>query len=497
MSFLRNGGRPLRQAAWALSLSAGTLSRWDRGFDSDMSPLTIPDNRGKSGKVTADTVRRVVEEAEKWKREGKPILLDEFAKKLSEKGVDVGRKTAGEILIANGLRAPDTRKRRPAFYQSLRRQIPNGLLGIDGSEFTVWFGDTPPMFNIELATDIGTHTHTAFSVGETETGDGVMKVLVAHIGDWGAPLGILCDRGTANLGGRVCDFAADRDIVMLPAGPGNPKGNGSLEGAFSKMKEIIGTIRLDISTPRAIAKSVLETVVRVYVAMRNKMPLRSGKSPAENMSAPVSAETRERERVRLKNFGAARTDNPENREKIERIRFMIKKMGIGAAPEVVERAEKNVTYYDTEAIVEAEAAFLKAVTRDSKRLSLPYFFGILKNIQKRRDDDSLAAYCRDKYNHQRMLDIERTVSEPPKPTADAIVGIVRAALDSPPKIRKVALNRARAFAEELIGEKRYLGPLKKKFADEIGKLNQLGIDSKEQIWNVIQGFFSSGEKCVT
>jgi len=286
---------------------------------------------------------------------------------------------------------------------------------------------------------------------------------------------------------------------MLPAGPGNPKGNGSLEGAFSWLKEVVGTIRLDVSSPEALVKSVVETVVRVYVTMRNKIPLGNGKSPAEAMSAPVSEETRERERIRLKNFGAAKTDNPENREKVERIRFLIKNMGIDADPEVADRAEKTVTRYETVAIAEAEAAFVKAVARNPKRLSLPYFFGILKNIQKRRDDDAHAAYCREKYNHQRLLEIERMKSTPPeKPTADGIVGIVRAALDSPSaQIRKSALNRAKAFAKELIGEKRYLGPLKKQIVDAIGRLNQLGIDSKEQIFNVILGFFDSGENCVT
>jgi transposase InsO family protein len=499
VSFFRNEGRPLRQSAWALSLSAGTLSKWDGGFDADMTPLAISDNRGKSGKVTADVVRRVVEEAEKLKNGGNQIRLDAFSKELSEKGVKLSPKVVGQILIANGLRDPDIRKRRPAFYQSLRRQIPNGVLGLDGSEFTVWHGDLPITVNIELATDIGTHTHTAFSVGDTETCDEVMKVPETHINKWGPPLAILCDSGTANLSGRVRDFAAGMDIGMLPAGPGNPKGNGSLEGAFAHLKDVVGTVRLDVSSPRALVKSVLETVIRVYVTMRNKIPLRTGKSPLENMSAPVSAEKKELERTRLKNFGAAKTDNPENTEKIERVRFLIRNKGIKADPDAVRRAEKSVTYYDTEAIAEAETAFLKAADRDPKRLSLPYFFGILKNVQKRRDDEARAAYCREKYNYQRMREIERMQQEPQeKPNADGIVSLVGAGIEAPSEqIRRFAFNRAKAWTEELVGEKRYLGPLKKRFLDAIGKLSSAGIDKKEKIWNVILEFLNPGEKCVT
>ncbi len=499
MRFFRNEGRPLRQAAWALSLSAGTLSKWNGGFDADMTPLATSDNRGKSGRVTADVVRRVVEEAEKWKNEGNQIRLDAFSKGLSEKGVELSPKVVGQILIANGLRDPDVRKRRPAFYQSLRRQIPNGLLGIDGSEITVLYGDRPFKFNIELATDIGTHTHTAFSVGAAETGDEVMKVLETHINEWGSPLGILCDSGTANLSVRVRDFAAGMDIGILPAGPGNPKGNGSLEGAFAHLKDVVGTVRLDISSPRALVKSVLETVIRVYVTMRNKIPLRCGKSPLENMSAPVSAEKKELERTRLKNFGAAKTGNPENHEKIERVRFLIRNKGIVADPDAVKRAEKSVAYYDTEAIAEAEATFLKAVTRDSKRLSLAYFFGILKNVQKQRDDDARAAYCRGKYNYRRLREIESMRQKPPeKPNVGGIVSIVGAGIDAPSEpIRRFAFNRAKAWTQELAQEKRYLGPLKKRFADAIGKLNSVGIDKKEKIWNVIQEFLNPGETCVT
>jgi len=229
------------------------------------------------------------------------------------------------------------------------------------------------------------------------------------------------------------------------------------------------------------------------------MPLRSGKSPLENMSAPVSAEKKELERTRLKNFGAAKTDNPENREKIERVRFLIRNKGIVAEPDAVKRAEKSVAYYETEAIAEAESAFLKAVARDPKRLSLSYFFGILKNVQKRRDNEACAAHCRERYNCQRMREIESMRQKPPeKPNVDGIVSVVRAGIDAPSEpVRRFAFNRAKAWTKELVGEKRYPGPLKKRFADAIGKLNSVSIDKKEKIWNVITEFFNPGETCVT
>ena len=43
--------------------------------------------------------------------------------------------------------AARTRQRRPQFYQSLRKEIPNGLLSLDGSGFTVWLDKEPYTFH--------------------------------------------------------------------------------------------------------------------------------------------------------------------------------------------------------------------------------------------------------------------------------------------------------------------------------------------------------------
>lgn len=65
--------------------------------------------------------------------------------------------------------------------------MPNGLLSIDGSEVVVWLGDTAYVFNVELSVDVATFAHTAFSVGDSETADVVIKVLESHRQGWGAP----------------------------------------------------------------------------------------------------------------------------------------------------------------------------------------------------------------------------------------------------------------------------------------------------------------------
>ncbi len=141
---------------------------------------------------------------------------------------------------------------------------------------------------MELGVDVGTFTHTAFSIGNTETADGVIEVLKNHIDKWGCPLGIVCDHGSADMNSKVVAYIKPLGIEFAPAGPGNPKGNGTLEGAFSQMKQVFGKICIDTTSPANLAKSVLEAIVSVYVKMRNKLALRGQKgSPLDNFELPV------------------------------------------------------------------------------------------------------------------------------------------------------------------------------------------------------------------
>jgi hypothetical protein len=55
------------------------------------------------------------------------------------------------------------------------------------------------------------------------------------------------------------------EIEAVPAGPYNPKGNGTDEGAFSQMKRALGVVRFNLSSPRALARSVLEKLISLYI----------------------------------------------------------------------------------------------------------------------------------------------------------------------------------------------------------------------------------------
>jgi len=460
-----------------------TLGGWNKGFDENVKPLVVPDNRGKTAKVTVEMVRCVVEKAKGDKARGKRIRLKQFAADLkSKEGINLGAKTVEQILIANDLYKAHTRKKRPRFYQSLCRKIPNGLLSVDGSDIIVWLAERPYRFNVELAVDVVTFAHTAFSIAETETAEQVIKVLDSHRKSWGLPIGVLYDQGSANISAQVQDYLHDLGIEPVPAGPGNPKGNGTDEGAFSHMKKALGTIRLDISSAKALVRSVLETVVSIYVYMRNRLPVGGANAtPAGHMAVPVTDERRNLERQGLRNHVAAKVASQEDQLKLDRLHWVIGHHGLDVAPDALTHAQRSIKAYELEALRETEAAFLKATRRKADRRNLAYFFGILKNIQQQRDDEAKRQYCRGRYNYQVMLDLDRQKNElPPQLSINNVIGMLEKAVTEKVRfVKNLAIRKAREWTHELMESCQYLGSLRKKIENALGDLKHLTIEQRQ------------------
>jgi len=77
----------------------------------------------------------------------------------------------------------------------------------------------------------------------------------------GTPIGLVSDHGSANIYDESSDYLELNDIEVLPAGPANPKGNGTVEQAFSYMKGVIGTIEFKTLSARNLTKAILECFV--------------------------------------------------------------------------------------------------------------------------------------------------------------------------------------------------------------------------------------------
>jgi len=455
-----------------------------------MVPLIVPDGRGKGHKITPDMVRQIVKVAKELKSKGRRIRLKSFTKQLAtEEDIVLSSKKVGEILIANSLYKPEIRRRRPGFYQALRQGIPNGLLSVDGSVFTVWINQVPYKFNLELGVDVESHCHTGFSISDSETSREFIKVIEAHKSLWGTPIGVVSDHGSANLSDESSAYLDLNDIEVLPAGPANPKGNGTVEGAFSEMKGIIGTIDFETLSPRNLAKAILEKVVSIYIAMRNRLPRFGDKiAPGEAMKTQTPKEKLQALKERYKGR-KQRNEDPDQKTKLGRLVWIIQNYGLEIDERSLKRAEKCIVTYDLNAINKSEEAFLKAIRRDQQRCTLPYFFGILNNIQNDLDSAQYEDYCRGRYYYQGMVDREREEKEKTKEptTVDNLVAMLRNAILSHHRfIKDTCVRRAKLMAADLKKQYHYAGVLKKKILDELVNVKELGIDQRTEAVNLME-----------
>jgi len=323
----------------------------------------------------------------------------------------------------------------------------------------------------------------------------VIEVLEQHRRDWGTALGVVFDHGSANLSEPVRTYLEAHKIEMVPVGPGNPKGNGATEGAFSQMKQTIGAIQLETSSMVSLAKSVLHMMISLYIKMRNRMALRkNGTEPLVKMGTPVSERQREKEHQRLLDHKESKNSAQTNQSKLDRLHWVIQQHRLEPEAPELDRARQCIRHYDLEAIAKSEEAFLKAVNRDPSRCSLAYFFGIVRNIQQQIDDQRYQDYCRERYNHEVMLELQRSRQEQQlqaPPTIENIVEIaITAVTSSANYLKGKALKWCREWTEELRESVSYVGSLKKKIIDVIGAQNHLDEFHKEQVWELIEQFLT-------
>jgi len=266
---------------------------------------------------------------------------------------------------------------------------------------------------------------------------------------------------------------------MMPAGPGNPKGNGTYEGAFSEMKDVIGKIGIETSSPREMARMILEKIVSVYVKMRNRVPRFGEKVPPfENMASPVI----NKERTTIKDRYRKRTqqaEDPEQKGKLNRLDFIIQNHQLETDEKSLKRGRKCIVSYTMEAISRSEEAFLKAIRGSRERATLPYFFGILKNIQNEMDEARYEDYCRTRYGYEQALEREREDRKEnnKKPTVESLAGMIRnAVLSHLPALKNTLLRQARQMADHLKKQYRYVNVLRKKALDALNELGEFTIE---------------------
>jgi hypothetical protein len=233
----------------------------------------------------------------------------------------------------------------------------------------------------------------------------------------------------------------------------------------------------------------LEKLVCLYIAMRNRIPVRGNPlSPSESMRTPVMQEQRDLERQKLKGHNRLKTGRKGDQDKLDRLHSMLHYHGIAAECDVLKHAERSIKGYEKEAISAAEEAFLKAVNRNPEKKSLSYFFGILIRIQQGRDDEAYRRYCTRRYNEEVMLNLKRQEQKTRKThSVQDIVGmLVQAVKASVQFVKELAVRKAQEWTQELMESYRYMGALKSSFSEALGNLRDLTVEEKNKIWKLIE-----------
>lgn len=179
--------------------------------------------------------------------------------------------------------------------------------------------------------------------------------------------------------------------------------------------------------------------------------------------------------------------------KLDRLHWVICHHKLEVAPETLTRAQQSIKAYELETIRKTEAAFLKATSRKPDRQNLPYFFGILKNIQQQRDDEAKAQYCRERYNYQVILNLDRQKNaQPPAPSIKNIIEMLEKAVTLKARfVKALAIRKAREWTQELMESYQHLGSLRKKMGDALGNLKHLTIEQKQTAWELFCQFLET------
>ena len=117
----------------------------------------------------------------------------------------------------------------------------------------------------------------------------------------------------------------------------------------------------------------------------------------------------------------------------------------------------------------------------------------MKNIQQQRDDEAKRQYCRQRYNYQMMLDLDRRKNEQSPPLSiNDVVGMLEKAVTVKVRfVKELAIRKAREWTYELMESCQYLGSLRKKIEDALGSLRHLTIEQKQKAWDLFCQFLNN------
>lgn len=269
---------PLQAFADAAHVPLGTLKDWLRGGqkDADLPVVAEPDP------VTTGRVEMILDQWKQWKGSFH-VFCEHISLNLR---IPYGRTLIASILEQYGVRIPRRRPGRSPDEKALKDAFETFFPGAqwqgDGSPIPVQVGEQRFDFNLELMVDAHSDADVGISVRDEEDSQAVIDALNGGVETTGAlPLAVLVDNRPSNHTEKV-DEALGTTMRMRIT-QGRPQNNAYVEGAFGLFAQTVPAIIITATTPKEIARQVLELVAQTWARTLNNKPRkdRNGRSRAQ------------------------------------------------------------------------------------------------------------------------------------------------------------------------------------------------------------------------
>jgi hypothetical protein len=268
---------PLDCLARAVHVPEGTLKDWLRGGRTDTDgPATGGATTTKTDPVATGRIETIIEQWRSWKG-----TFTAFCEHISfNLRIPFGRSLIASILEQNGERTPKRRKGRSPDEKALRGAFETFFPGAqwqgDGTAIEVRIDEQRFGFNLELMVDAHSDAFVGVSFRDQEDSAAVIEAFDDGVNTTGAPpLCTLLDNRPSNHTPEV--EQALQPSLCMHATKGRAQNKAHVEGGFGLFVQTVPALAIVTSSPREVARQLLQLVTVTFARTLNRKPRRDRK----------------------------------------------------------------------------------------------------------------------------------------------------------------------------------------------------------------------------